>query len=244
MRATIFSWVLLLALFCFPGKAAEPAKTKVLLITGGHGFDRDAFLKVFSENPNIDFKHAEHSKGTADAYDRADLYDYDAVVLYDMPKEISEAQKARFKGLLERGIGLVVLHHALVSYQRWPEYEQIVGGHYPEEDGKGGVVTEQVGYQHDVEVPVTIVDAKHPVTSGVGDFTLKDEIYWGFRVATNQVTPLITTTQPKSGKILGWFHTVEKSRVVYLQCGHGPEAYANPSYRKIVANSIQFVRRQ
>ena len=243
MKARLLVLTLLFALFFFQSVAAEAAKTKVLLITGGHGFDHEAFLKVFSENPVIEFKHAEHSKGTADAYDRPDLYDYDAVVLYDMPKEITDAQKARFKGLLEKGIGLLVLHHALVSYQHWPEYEQIVGGHYPEEDGKGGVITEQVGYQHDVEVPVKIVDAKHPVTAGVSDFTLKDEIYWGFRVATNNVTPLITTTQSKSGKILGWFHTEGKSRVVYLQCGHGPETYANPNYRKLVAQSIQFVAR-
>ena len=42
------------------------------------------------------------------------------------------------------GIGLVVLHHALVSYQHWPEYERIIGGRYPESDGKSGVVTPAV----------------------------------------------------------------------------------------------------
>src|SRR6476620_2500187 len=92
--------------------AADAPKTKVLLITGGHGFERDAFLKVFSENPRITVTHAEHGKGTANAFDRPDLYDYDAVVLYDMPKEINDAQKQRFIDLTQKGIGLVVLHHA------------------------------------------------------------------------------------------------------------------------------------
>src|SRR5207302_887824 len=100
--------------------AADAAKTKVLLITGGHGFEREPFLKVFSDNPKISVTHAEHAKGTTDAWDRPDLYDYDVVVLYDMPKEISDAEKKRFEGLFEKGIGLLVLHHALVSYQHWP----------------------------------------------------------------------------------------------------------------------------
>src|SRR5829696_7551875 len=103
--------------------AADVHKTKVLLITGGHGFEREAFLKVFRDNPNITLTRAEHTKGTADAYNRADLFDHDAVVLYDMPKEINDVQKKRFVELTKKGIGLLVLHHALVSYQHWPEYE-------------------------------------------------------------------------------------------------------------------------
>src|SRR6185369_2979040 len=95
-----------------PLKAAEAGKTKVLLITGGHSFEREPFFKVFSENPNISFTHAEHSKGTADAFDRADLFNYDAVVLYDMPKEITDTEKKHFVELFNKGIGLVVLHHA------------------------------------------------------------------------------------------------------------------------------------
>jgi hypothetical protein len=223
--------------------AADAAKTKVLLITGGHGFDHEAFLKVFSDNPKISFTHAEHAKDTANAWERPDLYDYDVVVLYDMPKEITDAQKKRFEGLFERGIGLLVLHHALVSYQHWPEYERIIGGRYPEEDGKGGVVTDKVGYKHDVEHTVKILAKDHPVTAGVSDFPIRDEIYWGFRTESD-VTPLISTHNEKSGKPLGWTRTEGKSRVVYLQLGHGPEAYANPNYRKLVAQSIDYVAKK
>jgi hypothetical protein len=223
--------------------AADAPKAKVLLITGGHGFDREQFLKVFSENPNIEVTHAEHSKGTADAWDRPDLYDYDAIVLYDMAKDITDAEKKRFVGLFEKGIGLVVLHHALVSYQHWPDYERIVGGRYPEEDGKSGVVTDKVGYQHDVGHTVKIIAKDHPVTAGISDFHLHDEIYWGFRTG-NDIAPLITTDHPKSGKPLGWTRKEGKSRIVYLQLGHGPETYNNVNYRKLVAQSIEFVRKK
>src|SRR6185369_13481815 len=164
---------------------------------------------------------------------REDLLTYDAVVLYDMAKNITEAQKAKFLSLFDQGIGLVVLHHALVSYQHWPKYERIIGGRYPEEDGKSGAVTPDGGYEHDVEVPVVILARDHPITSGLSDFTIHDEIYWGYRIQSD-VTPLLTTTHAKSGKPLAWTRTQGKSRVVYLQLGHDHWAYENANYRQLV----------
>jgi type 1 glutamine amidotransferase len=237
---TLFAF-LLLCFVTFPLKTSAADKLKVLVITGGHGFEKAPFFKVFEDNPDITFTHAEHSKTNAGAYDRDDLLTYDVVVLYDMPKEITEAQKKNFLSLFKKGVGLVVLHHALVSYPNWPEYEKIIGGHYDEPNPKKpGTVTESAGYQHDVDVPVVIVATNHPVTAGLKDFTINDEIYWGFRTRPD-VTPLITTTHPKSGKPLGWTLTERKSRVVYLQLGHGPSAHNDPNYRKLVAQSIQWV---
>ena len=87
------------------------------------------------------------------------------VVLYDMVQNITDAQKAKFLSLFDKGIGLVVLHHALVSYQHWPDFERIIGGRYPEADGKSGVVTTEVGYEHDVDIPVVLVSQNHPVSA-------------------------------------------------------------------------------
>lgn len=236
---------LLLCAFVFSdfSFAAETnQKLKVLVVTGGHGFEREPFFKMFSDNSQISFVEGKHNQN-ADAYEREDLLSFDVVVLYDMPKTITDEQKKKFLSLLDQGIGMVVLHHALVSCQHWPEYEQIIGGRYPEEDGKGGVVTKEVGYEHDVKVPVVIVAKDHPVTAGLKDFTLHDEIYWGFRVRPD-VTPLITTTHEKSGKPLGWYRTQGKSRLVYLQSGHGPEAFEDANYQKLVAQSIRWVSKK
>jgi len=237
------------ALLILDGIAPTPAadgggRIKVLVVTGGHGFEREPFFKMFSENPAIDFTTAEHTTASATVYEREDLLTYDVVVLYDMVQRITEPQKTRLRSLFDRGIGLVVLHHALGSYQTWPEYERIIGGRYQEPDpARPGTVTEAVGWQHDIDFQVVITATNHPVTAGLRDFPIHDEIYWGFRVGRD-VTPLITTTHPKSGKPLGWAHTQGKSRVVYLQLGHGPEAFANPNYRRLVAQSIQWTARR
>lgn len=242
MKKLLFAFVVLMGLTVFrPSNAAEAAaRIKVLVVTGGHGFDRDPFFKMFSENSGIEFTAAEHSKTNASVYDRDDLLSYDVVVLYDMPQSITDAQKAKFLSLFQKGVGLVVLHHALVSYQNWPEYEHIIGGTYREPDPKKpGTVTKAAGWRHDVDFSVVIAATNHPVTAGVNDFEIHDEIYWGFRVSKD-VTPLITTRHPDSGKPLGWARTQDKSRVVYLQLGHGKEAFADENYRKLLAQSIRW----
>lgn len=217
--------------------APAPDKTKVLVITGGHGFEREPFFKMFSNNTAIAFTAAEHAKGSATAWERDDLAVFDAVVLYDMPRNITDAQKEKVLSLFARGTGLVVLHHALCSYQNWPDYERIIGGVYPVPPKGQPQVTDSIGYQHDVEVPVVIADPNHPITSGLKDFTLRDEIYWGFRVGADS-HPLLTTTHPKSGKPLMWTRTEGKSRVVFLQLGHDHFAFDNPSFRELVARGI------
>ncbi|MEY2427613.1 MAG: uncharacterized protein QOJ40_498 [Verrucomicrobiota bacterium] len=223
--------------------AEASAKLKVLVVTGGHGFEKESFFKMFTDNPEINFTAATQGKTNAAVFERDDLLSYDVVVLYDLVRDITDVQKRKFLSLLDKGIGLVVLHHALVSYQHWPDYERIIGGRYPEEDGRGGVVTPETGYQHGVEIPVVIVARDHPITAGLKDFTIHDEIYWGFRTQPD-ITPLITTSQPKSGKPLAWCRTQAKSRVVYIQLGHDHSAYDDLNYRRLLANSIRWTARQ
>jgi type 1 glutamine amidotransferase len=236
-----------LALFCVAltcvavFAADDSGKVKVLVVTGGHGFQREPFFKMFADNPAITFTEAKQTK-TSEAYERDDLASFDVVVLYDMVQNITDAQKAKFLSLFDKGIGLVVLHHALVSYQHWPDFEKIIGGRYPEAEGKSGVITPEVGYEHDVNIPVTIVSENHPVISGLNNFVIRDEIYWGFRVRPD-ITPLLTTTHPKSGKPLAWARTEKRSRVVFIQLGHGPEAFENSNYRRLVAQSLRWVAR-
>lgn len=242
MKILLYICALLVTLVVTRNSSAADgvAKIKVLVVTGGHGFEEEPFYKMFSDNAEIVFTAAAHSKTSASVYDRGDLLNYDVVVLYDMAKNITESQQAKFMALFDKGVGLVVLHHALGAYQQWPEYEQIIGGRYQEPDpNRPGKVTEAVGWKHDEEIPVVIVATNHPVTAGLKDFTIHDEIYWGFRVGRD-VTPLITTTHPKSGKPLGWSRTQGKSRVVFVQFGHGKEAFENENYRKLVAQSIRW----
>lgn len=224
----------------FAEPAAPVAPIRTLVLTGGHGFHAPSFLGLFAANERLAFTHLEHTKGTADGWERADLAAFDVIVLYDMPKTISPAQQARFRAALARGTGLVVLHHALVGEHQWPDYERIVGGLYPvgsDPDAK------RAGYRHDVDIPVTVVDPAHPITAGLADFTVHDEIYWGYRVA-GDVTPLLRTTHPDSGNPIAWCREEGRARIVYMQLGHGPACMNDANYREFLARSLRWAARR
>jgi type 1 glutamine amidotransferase len=214
--------------------AKTAAKIRVLIITGGHGFQEAPFFQMFRNNAEIAFTAVKHTGKSADAWEHTDLAAADVVVLYDAPKLYTTEQQARFRSIFARGTGLMVLHHALLLDHNWTDYERIIGGAYPTRPTPGAP---PVGYRGDVDIPVVIVQRDHPITAGMPDFTIHDEIYWGYRVGAD-VTPLLTTTHPDSGKPLAWSRTEEKSRVVTVQLGHA--CFADPHYRDLVARCLRW----
>lgn len=237
--------LLLWAVACLPGPlaAAGPAPVRVLLITGGHDFEREPFFKVFQDNPGITFEAVEHPQ--AQARWKADAArQYDVIVLYDMWQPITDEAKADFLARLKEGKGLVALHHCLASYQDWPAYAEIIGGKYRlAKTVVNGVEKPGSTYRHDVDFTVRIADPRHPVTRGLKDFAIHDETYGGFDVSPRSHV-LLTTDAPTSGPAIGWAKTYGKARVVYLQLGHDHQAYENSNYRKLVAQAIRWTARR
>jgi len=234
---------LLLLVLTGVASAAEPSsgkKINVLVLTGGHGFKAEAFFKIFNDNTEIVYTTASHAvipTQPATAYDREDLFDYDVVVLYDSAINITDAQKARFLALFEKGIGVVIMHHAYLSYPMWDEYARIAGGKYvyTEEQRKTGLASS--GYTRAmVEIPLTTAGENHPVTAGLGDFVIRDEHYTNMHMV-GEVTPLLKT----GDQLLAWSRMEKKSRVVGTVLGHGPTAYEDPHFRKFLAQSIRWV---
>src|SRR3954447_14835320 len=176
--------------------ATQPGKIKVLVVTGGHGFKPAPFFKLFDDNPQVAYTTCAEDK-SAEAYDRADLLSFDVIVLYDFQRELSDAQKAKFLALFDKGVGVIVLHHALLSYQNWPEYERIAGGKYLlDNETAGGVITPASTYQGNVDIAVEVVANDHPVTAGLRDFTVHDEIYRGVRTGADIVPLLMAEGRP------------------------------------------------
>jgi type 1 glutamine amidotransferase len=217
--------------------AAE--KIKVLVVTGGHGFRAGPFFKLFDDNAEIAYTSVKEDK-SAEAYDRDDLTRFDVIVLYDFQRELTDAQKAKFLSLFDKGVGVIVLHHALLSYQNWPQYERIAGGKYllDNEKSADGKATPASTYQGDVDIDVKVVAKDHPVTAGLSDFVLRDEIYRGVRT-TADINPLLTA----EGKPLAWTRVEKNSRVVSIMVGHGP-AYADANFQKLLAQSIRWVAKR
>ncbi len=216
--------------------AKESQKIRVLIITGGHQFEREAFFQMFDSFTDIQYQEKQHP-GANDAFFPETADSFDVFVFYDMYEEITEEQKLAFLNLLKKGKGMVFLHHSLLSYQGWEAFEKIIGGRYHRQANANHPAST---YQHDVDFMVHVVDTSHPVTRGMKDFLLHDEIYGHFSVSPD-VQPLLITDHPASGKIIAWTHRYGNSRIVYIQPGHDHSAYNNQNYRRMILNAIRWV---
>lgn len=223
-------------------RAAEPAPSaplRILLTTGGHGFEAEPFYAMFDAMPGITY-----TKATLP--DQADLLrpglekDYDVLVMYDMCPGISPQQQEQFKALLEKGIGLVSLHHNMGAYRDWPEYRKIIGGQFVlKEQEIDGQKYAPSTWAHGEDMQVTVADRDHPITRGIEDFGIHDETYHGYYTAPD-VHVLLRTNHPKNDPELAWVTRYGKSPVFYLMLGHDGAAYKNPNYAKLVEQGIRW----
>jgi hypothetical protein len=238
--AVILAVVGFMAGIALAGEKAAPAeagkKVNVLLVTGGHGFDEKPFLAVFEGMTDITFKHVVQ-KSPSDLFEDIADWPYDAIVLYNYNQKMSDKQRENLLKLLDKGVGLFVMHHAIAAYPDWPEFIEIFGAKYylaPTPDHPRSI------FKHDVDLKVHVEDAEHPITKGLTDYTIHDETYGKYTVSPG-VHVLLTTDEPTSEKIIGWVKLYKKARVAFIESGHDSKAYANPNFITLTDRAIQWV---
>jgi len=212
---------------------AEKGPIRVGVVTGGHGFDEAAFFRLFDGLADAEIVHVP-LEDESEIFEKKDAFDFDVLLLYNMTQKISDTRRANFLALLDEGLGLVVLHHAIAAFQEWPEFERIIGAKYllEEEDGHG-----VSAYEHDVEFRVQIADPFHPITRDLASFAVHDETYRNCRFAGDNHL-LCTTAHGSSDQALVWVRTYRKARVCYIQMGHGPTVFDQAPYRRLVGGAI------
>lgn len=167
----------------------------VLLVTKGHPFDYNGFYAIFDANPELNATVVEQP--AAQVILRPDhVSAYDAVVFYDMwgtesrgaaeftapPADYVQSIEA----LTRRGVGLVLLNHALVQWPGWPFWRTLSGTSFMLQEGLlRGERVPGSGYRGGGGEPhrnathfLSVVDPSHPVTAGLGrGFEITDEVY-------------------------------------------------------------------
>jgi len=235
------------ALLCSPLPAAETAPAdpkaqagtiKVVIVVGGHPYDEKNFDKAWGGHEDI---QCEVWKGKPYAlFDKIDDFKYDVVMFYNLSGGITDPQKANFLKLLEKGVGVVVWHHALANCQEWPEFEKIAGGKFwmapGERDGKK-VPASGTGWG---DIKMHVADPNHPITKGMEDYVLADETY-NKQTFLDGIHVLISTKDPRSDKSVAWTHKYSNAKVFACQSGHDAKAWTNPAFRRLLANGIRWV---
>ncbi len=201
--------------------AAQPLR--VQLVTGGHDHEPSIYA-LFDNQAGFHTNVKPHPQAFAADFRR----NTDVLVLYDMVKTgLAEDKRARLRDFAQAGKGIVILHHAICSHTDWPWWFEEVSG---------GVYNEKSTFLHGQTMPVKI-KKEHPITKGLRDFVINDETYQHLWISP-KVDVLLTTTDPTSDGPVAWISPYSKSRVVFIQLGHGPEAHRNPNYQRLVQQAI------
>ncbi|HWA63322.1 MAG TPA: ThuA domain-containing protein [Caulobacteraceae bacterium] len=253
----------------------------VLVAVKGHPFDRSAFGAIFDEMPGVAAAIVDQP-AAARLMTPEGMAGFDALVLYDMPGidfrspggarfvAPDEAVKRGFLAMLDAGVPVVALHHAIAGWPAWPQYGELLGGRFLYQPATvRGAPRLDSGYRHEVAYDAVAAAPGHPILEGLPErIPLKDELYL-FEVFQDEVQPLLRADHafvrdgfysaaqavagrmfsnegwehPPGSDLIGWTKTARKSPLVYLQPGDGPETYANPHYRRLVANAIAWAAR-
>jgi uncharacterized protein len=232
--------LLFIILFC--GAFLLQAKpVRVLVVTGGHDYQQKPF------NQMLTYLGKEFSCKVISFPEAFTMFSpenrdqFDVVVFYHMWQKITDEEAKNLADCIREGKPLVVLHHSICAFDDWPEYVRIIGGKYFHKptiiNGKEYPAS---SYKHDLKFMLHVIDPKHPVTKGLHDFEVADETYLGYYVDP-EAKPLLTTDEPSSTPVTGWSKKYGKAQVVTIQSGHDSLTFANPSFRKLLKQSIIWV---
>jgi type 1 glutamine amidotransferase len=108
---------------------------------------------------------------------------------------------------------------------------------------KDGMEQPASTYTYNVEVNVKVSELRHPVTNGVADFRIVDEVYGNMEILPT-VHPLLLTDEPKSSPLVGWVNQYGNSRIVTLTLGHDKQAWENPAFIQILSQAIQWTAKK
>ena len=221
-----------------PPAAAKTKPLKVVILVGGHGYDKKNFDKAWDGHEDI---QCEVWKGKPyTVFDDISKFDYDVVMMYNLSSGITDTQKANLLKLLKKGVGLVVWHHALANCQNWPEFLNISGCRFQMKPVEvNGKKIGRSSYGHTL-LKMQIANTDHPITKGMKDFAIHGEWY-GKQIFAKDINVLVTTDHPKSDKAIAWTVDYHGAKIFSYQSGHDVKVWGHPSFRRLLANGIRWV---
>ncbi|MBQ1456299.1 MAG: ThuA domain-containing protein [Thermoguttaceae bacterium] len=222
--------------------AEDGSPLRVLLVTGGHWYDQEGLHKMILDHPNTEMDELVLPEGE-DQLDAGISQRYDVLVFHDQSSfELTDAQKEKLAAMWEEGVPTVMLHHALISHNDFPLFREVYGTAYltaPMEID--GTTYPASSYIQPADVNFIVVDHDHPITQGLKDFTLTDEVFGDLWLAPEGNHVLIRTDHPDSSEPICWTRQYKNSPVFVLIQGHDKGAFNDPRYREIFYRGLDWV---
>jgi type 1 glutamine amidotransferase len=243
--------VLCVTLSCCPAQLAfaqkaAPDGAKVFLLSGGrrqhHGY-RDQALYLSSALENTGRFQVTIGEDAA-ILETPAMLKYDLIIVNadrrDDEFKFTKSQQEAIFDFVRNGHGYVSIHAADNAAKDWlPAWREMLGGvfaHVGLPDGK----TRKGTYT------VKIVDTASPITRGLRDFVLKDELYYNVQMQPD-VQPLATIEYQGVAWPVAWTRTFGKGRVFHTVLGHrdfGPDKddpVRDPNLTRLIIQGVEWV---
>jgi len=243
--------VVCMILSCCPAHPAlaqkeAPNGAKVFLLSGGrrqhHGY-RDQALYLSGALENTGRFQVTIGEDAA-ILETPAIRKYDLIIVTadrrDDEFKFTPGQQEAIFDLVRAGHGYVSIHAADNAAKDWlPAWREMLGGvfsHVGQPDGKPRKGT----------YTVKIADTGSPITQGLKDFTIKDELYYHMQMQPD-VQPLATIEYEGVAWPVAWTRTFGKGRVFHTVLGHrdfGPDKddpLRDPSLSRLIIQGMDWV---
>jgi type 1 glutamine amidotransferase len=157
--------------------------------------------------------------------------DYNVLMFYTSLYTLNEIQERALEKFVEEGGGIVGIHGASLTFGNSQVWLRLLGARF----------TSHIRGTH--KLNIVIADDKHPITAGVGPFSIVDEEYkHQFANVNRHVLARFRERPPasdqKANMDIVWTREIGKGRVFYCALGHDKEAWENPAWQKLIVQGI------
>jgi len=157
------------------------------------------------------------------------LKDADLLVIYARRLMIDGAQLKMVKDYIASGRPIIGIRTASHAFQKYLQFDaEILGGSY----------SGHLGSEEDIKTIVSTRAARHPVVSGVYDWTRGGKLYRNKTLARGAKL-LLTGRAAKESHPVAWVRTLGDQRVFYTSMGV-PEDFANDTFNMLLVNAVEW----
>ncbi len=176
-------------------------------------------------------------------YNAKNLNNFDAVLFYTGGTlEMDDRQKADFLSFIhDDGKGFIGIHSATITFTKWPEFGEMIGGYFDEHPWGT------------LEAPIVVEDPDFPgMSQWPRAFTIRDEIYQiknfsrdDRRVLMRLDSSKLDLTNPRVHRTdkdfaVTWAKMYGKGRVYYSTLGHVEENWDKPEFQNMFREAIKW----
>jgi len=153
------------------------------------------------------------------------INEYDVFLDYTHGGKLTDEQTESVIKFVEGGKALVGVHSSAVDKVS-PKYDKLLGGKYS-------------GHSDEGKSKVRIVDPNHPITAGMKDFEIVDEIY---KLDYEPNTFQVLMDSEVQGVVypICWVKEYGKGKVTFLSLGHAEKAFENKNFQELVIRMVKW----